>query len=84
MGLTHCYKTTVFFTFITTKKCVDNDQALAIVGLLKGTDTFKTLKRTLQRLSRNATELVFTTPIVSALVSTTILPLQPDSGASFS
>jgi len=73
---------TLYCFYIVTNKYVDNDQAF--VGLLRGTDIFQTPKRTLHRLSRIATELVFTTRIVSALVSTIILPIRSDSGASFS
>jgi len=60
--------------------CVD--QLSALVGLLKGTRTYKTLNRTLHQLSRHASRLV--SGVLSAMVSTIILPVQRDSGASFS
>ena len=66
---------------MTTKYDCD-DQLAAFVGLLKGTQTYKTLKRTLHLLSRHATQLV--SAMLSALVSTIFLPMQRDSGASFS
>jgi len=66
---------------MTTKYDCD-DQLAAFVGLLKWTQTYKTLKRTLHLLSRNATQLVLA--MFSALVSTIFLPMQRDNGASFS
>jgi len=66
---------------MTTKYDCD-DQLAAFVGLLKGTQTYKTLNRTLHQLSRHATQ--FVTAMLSALVSTIILSMQRDSGAGFS
>ena len=65
-----------------TNKYDCGDQLAASVGLLEGTQTFQPLNRTLHQLSRHASKLV--TPILSAMVSTIILPMLRDSSAGFS
>jgi len=70
----------VLYTMTTKYDC--DDQLAAFFGLLKEIQTYKTLNRTLHQLSRHATRLV--SAMFSALVSTTFLPMQRDSGASFS